>query len=225
MTDTGRAPRVLLLYYSFSGQASGLMHRLAGGLTSVGVEVVMERLHPEVPLRFPIGSIPRTFRLMFTSFIRCRVEIAPLPAICFAPYDLIILAGPTWSYSPSGPVLRLLDRDGRQLFAGRPVLPFISCRRYWRHHFSYLKRRLTACGAMVVNRLVFTHPSPEPALTLGVFLKLAGRNPEKSRFLGKWYHKYGHSQQQFQEAERVGVLLGEALRTGQNLADLPLPPA
>jgi len=216
---------VLLLYYSFSGQASGLMHRLAGGLTSVGVEVVMERLHPEVPLRFPIGSIPRTFRLMFTSFIRCRVEIAPLPAICFAPYDLIILAGPTWSYSPSGPVLRLLDRDGRQLFAGRPVLPFISCRRYWRHHFSYLKRRLTACGAMVVNRLVFTHPSPEPALTLGVFLKLAGRNPEKSRFLGKWYHKYGHSQQQFQEAERVGVLLGEALRTGQNLADLPLPPA
>lgn len=225
MTDTGRAVRVLLLYYSFSGQASGLVHRLVGGLASRGVEVVMERLHPEVPLRFPIGSIPRTFKMMFTSLFRYRVEIAPLPLVCFAPYDLIILAGPTWSYSPSGPVLRLLDRDGRQLFAGRRVLPFISCRRYWRNHFSYLKRRLIACGAIVANRVVFTHPSPEPVLTLGVFLKLAGRNPEKSRFLGKWYHKYGHSQQQLQEAELVGVRLGEALRSSEDLAGLPLPPA
>ncbi len=225
MTDTGRAVRVLLLYYSFSGQASGLVHRLANGLTSAGVEVAMERLHPEVPLRFPLGSIPRTLRMMFTSFLRWRVEIAPLPAVCFDSHDLIILAGPTWSYSPSGPVLRLLDRDGRQLFAGRQVLPFISCRRYWRYHFFYLKHRLTACGAFVVNRIVFTHPSPEPVLTLGVFLKIAGRNPEKSRLLGKWYHKYGHSQQQLQEAERIGGLLGDSLRTGQDLAGLALPPA
>jgi hypothetical protein len=224
MTDTELVPRVLLLYYSFSGQASGLVHRLAGGLTSMGVQVAMERIHTEAPLRFPIGTIPRTFKLMFTSFFRCRVEISPLPPACFAPCDLIILAGPTWSYNPSGPVLRLLDRDGQQLFAGKRVLPFISCRRYWRNHFSYLTRRLIACGAIVANRIVFTHPNPEPVLTLGVFLKLAGRNPEKSRFLGKWYHKYGHSQQQLHEAERVGALLGEALRSGQDLASLPLPP-
>jgi hypothetical protein len=225
MTNAGQAPRVLLLYYSFSGQTSSLVYRLAGGLASQGVDVALERLYPEVPLRFPIGTIPRTFKMMLTTFLRCRVEIAPLLPVCFAPQDLIILAGPTWSYNPSGPVLRLLDRDGRQLFAACRVLPFISCRRYWRVHLRHLKQRLTACGATVVNRVVFSHPTPEPMLSLGVFLKLAGFNPEKSRFLGRWYRKYGHSQQQLQEAERVGARLGEGLVTGQDLAGLPLPPA
>ena len=225
MTHAGPAPRVLILYYSFSGQTGSLVYRLAGGLASRGVEVDMERLYPEVPLRFPIGTIVRTLKMMLTTSLGFRVEIAPLPPVCFASHDLIVLAGPTWSYNPSGPILRLLDRDGRRLFADRRVLPFISCRRYWRAHFWHPKQRLTACGATVVNRIVFSHPTSEPMLSLGVFLKLAGFNPEKSRFLGRWYPKYGHSQQQLQEAERVGARLGEALATGRELAGLALPPA
>jgi hypothetical protein len=224
MMVSEKAPRVLLLYYSFSGQTSGLVHHLAEGLVASGVTVTEERLLPETPLRFPIGTIPRTFRMMLTTFLRRRVAIVPLAAHCFTPHDLIILAGPTWSYNPSGPILSLLDRDGARLFQGGQVLPVISCRGYWRMHLWGLKRLLVALGATVVNRIVFTHPVPEPWLTMGVFLKLAGKNPEKSRLLGKFYRKYGHSRRQFQEAERVGELLGEALRSGQPLTGLALPP-
>jgi hypothetical protein len=224
MKDIGKGPRVLLLYYSFSGQTTGLMCRLSDGLASCGVNVIMERLQTVANLRFPIGTVSRTCRRMLTTFLRRRVGIAPLPAICFESYDLIILAGPTWSYNPSGPVLSMLDRDGSKLFAGCHVLPLISCRRYWRAHLRYVKIRLAACGATVINRIVFRHPTSEPVLSLGVFLKLAGFNPEKSRFMGRWYPKYGHSQQQFQEAEQIGVRLGEAMLAGQDLACLALSP-
>jgi hypothetical protein len=224
MTDFKQAPKVLLLYYSFSGQTGSLAYRLSGGLASCGVNVVMERLRPREPLRFPIGSVLRTLGRMISTFLRRRVDIALLPLVCFESYDLIILAGPTWSYNPSGPILRMLDRDGNKLFAGRRVLPFISCRRYWRAHLYYLKRRLTDCGATAVSRIVFAHPTPEPFLSMGVFLKLAGFNPEKWPLMRKWYPKYGHSPQQLQEAERLGERLGKVLQTGRDMAGLKLPP-
>jgi len=219
-----KKPRVLLLYYSFSGQTSGVLHHLALGLDSMGVEVVLERIHPVSSLRFPIGSVTRTVKMMLTTTLRCRVAIEPLSPLCFEDYNLIILAGPTWSYNPSGPILSLFDRDGRRLFAERLVLPLISCRRYWRVHLWSLRQALRVCGARVVNRVVFTHPTPEPWVTIGVFMKLAGMNPEKSGFMRRFYKKYGHSRRQLDEAQAVGEKIGRALRDGLSLADLTLPP-
>ncbi len=221
---TERAGRVLLLFFSFSGQSSGLAHHLAVGLQRKGVQVVLERLQPVKPMQFPFGSILQTIKMMLLTCFRLRVPILSLEEHCFESYDLIILAGPTWSYNPSGPILALLDRDGRQLFGGQQVLPLISCRRYWRSHFWCLRRKLCSLGAEVVNRVIFIHPTREPWVTLGVFLKLAGKNPERSRFLGKFYRKYGHSKNQFEEAEKIGAQIGAALQIGRPLADLKFPP-
>lgn len=211
--------RVLILYYSFSGQTTALLNRMAAGLEEKGVGVVVERLQTDEGLRFPIGTIPKTVKMMLTTFLRFRVPVRPLPETCFADYDIIILAGPTWSYNPSGPVLAMLDRDGKRLFGGRRVLPLISCRGYWRLHWHGLRRLLEGCGAQVVNRMVFAHPHREPWRTIGVFLKLAGRMPERS-WLGRRYRRYGHSRQQLDEAFRFGGLLGEALAAGKDVARL-----
>ncbi|HAD04544.1 MAG TPA: hypothetical protein DCF93_07950 [Desulfuromonas sp.] len=158
--------------------------------------------------------------MMLLTFFRKRVPIAPLSEKCRQGYDLMVLAGPTWSYHPSGPVLSLLDRDDSGLFAGVTVIPLISCRGYWRMHWFGLRALLRKHGAVVVNCIVFTHPSREPWRTLGVFLKLAGRCPEKSKFLGRYYPRYGHEKRQLEEAFRFGVLLGEALTAGRDLAAL-----
>lgn len=223
ITQTGKPVRVLLLYFSFSGQSSSLAHHFALGLQKQGVEVVQERIQPLQPLHFPFRSILHTLKMMLCTFLRQRMAIEPLSSACFQPYDLMILAGPTWSYNPSGPVLSLLDRDGARLFADRKVLPLISCRRYWRLHFWTLRRMLRTCGAVVTNRLIVTHPTREPWVTLGVFFKLAGKNPERSKFLGKFYRKYGHSKRQLQNAELLGEKIGEALFRGDSLNDLELP--
>jgi hypothetical protein len=218
--ETTTAKKILFISFSLSGQTNNLVARMAGGLEAAGVEVTIERLRPVKPLRFPFGSIRATVLRMLLTFFRPRVPIAPLSEKCRQRYDLIILAGPTWSYHPSGPVLALLDRDGAGLFAGATVIPLISCRGYWRMHWFGLRSMLRSKGAAVVNRIVFTHPSREPWRTLGVFLKLAGRCPEKSKFLGRYYPRYGHEKNQLEEAFRFGVLLGEAMAAGRDPAGL-----
>lgn len=218
----GKTVRVLVLFYSFSGQTSGLLHRLVAGLKQQGVRVWLEKLHPVVPLRFPVGTIAATFKMMSTTFLRLRVPIRELSPQCLEEYDLVILAGPTWSYNPSGPVLSLLDRDGPRLFKGRTVIPLISCRGYWRMHWYGLRRMLRRCGATVPNRMVFDHPHPEPWRTIGVFLKIAGRAPERSPFIGKYYRHFGHSKEQQQTAMLFGRRIGRALRQETPLSRLDL---
>lgn len=206
--------RILLLYFSFSSQTNNLIHALASGLAENNIEVVRERLSPVSPLRFPLGSIFATLRMMIVTFFRKRMPIEPLSEDCFGKFDLIILAGPTWSYNPSGPILAFFDRDGEQVLRGQKVIPLISCRGYWRLHWSGLKRLLVKKGAIVVNLMVFCHPNPEPWRTIGVFLKLAGKVPEKSTWLSGKYPKYGHTRKQLKEAKRFGKMIAQEVQAG-----------
>ena len=206
--------RILLLDFSFSSQTNNLVQALVTGIGEYNVEVARERLTPLEQLRFPIGTITGTFRMMLETFFRKRMPIEPLSSQCFETYDLIILAGPTWSYNPSGPVLSLIDRDGNKLFAQQEVLPLISCRGYWRVHEWGLKQLLKKCGAHVENLIVFSHPNIEPWRTIGVFLKLAGKIPERTSWLRKKYLKYGHTRKQLDEAKRFGQMIGREMSEG-----------
>jgi len=221
-TDLIELPRVLILCFSFSGQTVGLINNLVNGLKDQGVDPVVEKLRPVEPLHFPASGYFSTFGMMLATFFRRRIAIEELSSVCSAEYDLIILAGPTWSYNPSGPILSLLDRDGPHLFGGKVVLPLISCRGYWRTHWFGLRSLLRRCGAIVPNLIVFSHPCPEPWRTIGVFLKIAGKNPERSRFFGRYYKRFGHSREQWDEAWRFGMQIGEALKRNVSLESLDL---
>jgi multimeric flavodoxin WrbA len=223
-SDEHTPPHVLILYYSFSGQTAGLLNNLSLGLRAQGLEVTLEKLRPLNPPRFPVGSVAATLKMMLLTALRQRLPIREPSELVWSGYDLLILAGPTWSYNPSGPVLDFLDRFGSRLFKGRQVIPLISCRGYWRLHWFGLKRMLQNCGAQVPNRMVFAHPTPEPWRTIGVFLKIAGKAPERSKFLGPRYQRYGHSKEQLAEAERLGEVLGQALLAGRSLQELDLQP-
>jgi len=211
-----------VLFYSFSGQSGGLVQRLIAGLREEGIEVRSERLQPAIPLRFPVGTIPRTIRMMITTLFRQRVVILQPETPSPDDYELVILAGPTWSFNPSGPVLALLDQYPN-LLRGKPVLALISCRGYWRRHWCYLQGRLRQIGAQPLGPLVFDHPQAEPWRTIGVFLKIAGTAPERSPLIGRVYRRFGHNREQFDEAGRLGHTLGQSLQQGAipNLIRLP----
>lgn len=215
-----RCKKILLLSYSFSGQTNVLLRNLTETLEAGGHLVYKEKLSPTVPLRFPVGSITGCIKMMLTTFCRQRIPIAPLSEPCREPYDLMIIAGPTWSYNPSGPILSLIDRDGPTLFKDQTIIPLISCRGYWRMHQSGLTRLLRHCGATIPNCMVFSHPNSEPWRTIGVFLKIAGKTPERAPIIGSHYHHFGHSKEQLLEAARFGALLDQALVEGTPLAAL-----
>ena len=215
-----KSPKILFLYYSFSGQTGVLVNRMAAGLKEQGVEVFFEKLKPVKHLRFPTSGIIKTYAMMFATFVRTRVPIKELSSKCRQDFALIILSGPTWSYNPSGPILAFLDRDGTEILGDRNVLPLISCRGYWGFHWKGLRKMLIRCGANVVNVMAFSHPNPEPWRTIGVFLKIAGKNPERSSFLGKHYTRFGHTNEQMEEAYRFGKQIGESLKQQTPLSEL-----
>ncbi len=219
-SSTLQPKKILILFYSYSSQTKNLLQAMEKGLSGESVQVLRQRLEPVTPLYFPFGTIPKTVWKMLVTFVRQRVPIQPLPAECFDSFDLVILAGPTWSYNPSGPVLSLFDRDGKRLFKDQVVLPLISCRGYWRMHWWGLKFLLKKCGATVPNLIVFSHPSKEPWKTLGVFFKLAGKHPERMSWMKKHYRKYGHTRDQIALAGVIGEQIGIALTSGTDLADL-----
>ena len=209
---TTKQRRVLILYYSFSSQTRNLLYAFAKGLSTSGVEVFWYQIRPLKNLHFPLGSVAETLKMMVTSFFRLRLPIFP-PAddVCDG-YDLIVLAGPTWSYNPSGPVLSFFDMKA-SCFRGKRVVPFISCRGYWRMHYWQLRVMLRRTGADVLGSIIFRHLGPEPWRTVGVFLKLIGRNPESGRsWFRKYYRKFGHTKEQLDYAVRLGCRYGQAIR-------------
>lgn len=206
---------MLIIYYSFTQQTKLQLKQFRAGLESCEIEVTQERIEPVQPYEFPFRSNYSLAVAMIQTFFRRRMETQPVSARCIDNWDRIILAGPTWSYQPCGPILDFLDRFGREVCAGKRIIPFISCRSYWRWHYWTLRRRLQKIGAQVEQPIVFEHPMREPWRFIGLVLQLRGKmiRREKSWFR-KYYPGYGHNKEQGREAmargrEMAGKLLSE----------------
>lgn len=204
--------RVLIIYYSFTQQTKLQLKQFIAGLESCDIETSLVRLEPVHPYEFPFRTNYRLAAAMVETFFRRRMEIKPVSAQCVGDWDRIVLAGPTWSYQPCGPVLDFLDRFAGEVCAGRTIIPFISCRSYWRWHYRILKARLRRVGAVVEEPIVFTHPVREPWRFIGLVLQLRGKmiRREKSWFR-KHYPGYGHNKEQGLAALRKGQAIAERL--------------
>jgi hypothetical protein len=209
--------RVLIVYYSYTQQTRLLLKRFREGLEQAGVVVTVERLEPLAPFEIPFRSNFRLLTVMVRTFFRQRSPVQPVAPGCYGDWDRIVIAGPTWSYQPSGPILAFLDREGKGIFAGQRVLPLISCRSYWRVHYWSLRRRLRQFGAEIDPPLVFCHPIREPWRVIGLLLQLRGKMVRRGEsWFRRFYPAYGHSPAQIEEAYRKGrELAAELTATGR----------
>lgn len=204
--------RILILYYSHTQQTRLLMKSFTQGLARPGVDVLVQQLEPVQAYDMPFRSNWKLIAAMVETFFCRQMAIKPLPAQCFEPYDLIILAGPTWSYQPSGPMLSLLTTYGDRLCSEKPILPVISCRSYWRIHFWQVKKRLNQAGMQVAEPIVFCHPIREPYRIIGLLLQLRGKMVmRKDSWFRKHYPGYGHSREQLTDAVARGREIGDRL--------------
>lgn len=204
--------RVLIIYYSFTQQTRLLIKKFGTGLAEENIVVGFERLIPVESYDFPFKSDYRLFTAMVKTFFRKRSKIRDVSPICYEDWDRIVLAGPTWSYHPSGPILDFLDRYGTKICRGKEIVLIISCRSYWRIHFWSLRRALKRHGVIKLTPLIFVHPIKEPFRFIGLVLQLRGKmiRREKSWFR-KHYPGYGHNRTQLEEAYKQGIDLGREL--------------
>jgi hypothetical protein len=207
-SETGVSKRLLIIYYSFTQQTRLLLKRFAAGLEETGIEVTLVRLEPVTPYSMPFRTNLSLLRAMVETFFCRRTPIKELPVACRGGWDRIVIAGPTWSYQPSGPVLSFLDHYAADC-ENIDVTPLISCRSYWRLNYRTVRKKLEKAGARVLEPIVYQHPTKEPYRVIGLLLQLRGKMVRRDKsWFRKHYPHYGHNQDQLQQAETRGREMG-----------------
>ena len=145
--------RVLVLWWSQSGQLENCMRAFCSPLEEAGHELVYAEVKPSEPYPFPwnvsafFGQFPETFREEGVD-----LDFEP-PG---GDFDLVVTASQVWFLKPSPPFTRLLS-DHPELFRGRRVLTLVACRNMWIRGWGRLAERIRGAGGAITDRVVAVH--------------------------------------------------------------------
>ena len=138
----GRPPRVLLLFYSFTGQsqkvleAAGEVFRDRGcDVETAAIEFTDEK-YAERFSRFPLRRVwPDMLSVLKAQKRGDTGEIRTPDTVRNQDYDLICIGSPTWWETASMPLRSFLKSDeAHPLLDGKPFAVFVVCRQYWQEN-------------------------------------------------------------------------------------------
>jgi menaquinone-dependent protoporphyrinogen IX oxidase len=187
----GHRPRVLLLYYSYTGQAmkvleaAGEVFRERGcDVHTAGIEFTDRRYAGRFS-RFPMRSVwPDMLSVLPAQLRRATGEIQTPDEVRRADYDLICIGSPTWWRTTSMPVRSFLKSDeARNLLAGKPFAVFVVCRRYWRENLDAVRKLGSKQGGTYVDGLHFAYPGGQVSSMLSLTSYL-GSGEYRDKYLG-----------------------------------------
>lgn len=211
--------RVLVVYYSQTGQLRRVAESLCAPLTTAGIEVDWCALQPRQAYPFPwpffrfFDQFPETVHLD-------PPALQPLSVDASRHYDLIVLAYTVWFLSPAPPVIAFLkSADARQLLANRPVVTLIACRNMWLLAQEIVKDLLASVGARLCDNIVLTDRGS--ALTTFVTTPrwmLTGRQNAFWRV----FPRAGLDELQIAGAARFGIAIARSLQAGQSTSEQPM---
>ena len=122
--------KVLVLYYSQSGQLKRVVDSFISKLPDDEIKVDVREIEPvqNYPYPWPFYEFADEFPEA-VHMDGCEVkEVEDLEP----EYDLVILGYTIWFLSPSSPVVGFLKSDqAKRIFKGKPVVTLIACRDMW----------------------------------------------------------------------------------------------
>ena len=200
--------RVLVVYYTQSGQLKEIIDSVLSPLT----EVTIDFLPIDTTEPFPF---PWTDEAFFGAFPESYLQI-PQPLKPFelvhTDYDLVILGYQVWYLSPSIPFNSFLQSEaGKQLLQGKPVITVSGTRNMWVMAHQKVKKLLTECGAHLVGNIALTdrHHNHISVITIVQWLFSGDKN---KRYLGV-FPKAGVADKDIQGASVYGTLIAPHLQT------------
>ena len=201
--------RVLVVYYTQSGQLKEIIDSVLSPLT----EVTIDFLPIDTAEPFPF---PWTDEAFFGAFPESYLQI-PQPLkpfqLAHTDYDLVILGYQVWYLSPSIPFNSFLQSEaGKQLLQGKPVITISGTRNMWVMAHQKVKKLLTDCGAHLVGNIALTdrHHNHISVITIVQWLFSGDKN---KRYLGV-FPKAGVADKDIQGASVYGTLIAPHLQTG-----------
>lgn len=197
MTDTTgaergeRPPRVLLLYYSYTGQSQKVLEAAGEVLRARGCEVhkaeieFTDQRYAEKFSHFPMRRVWPDMMSVLGAQKRGETGEIKIPdAARNGDYDLICIGSPTWWQTVSMPMRSFLKSDeAGKLLSGKPFAVFVVCRQYWRENLEAVRELAGEQGGRYVDEIHFTYPgdSLRSMLSLTSYL---GSGEYRQRYLG-----------------------------------------
>jgi menaquinone-dependent protoporphyrinogen IX oxidase len=194
MTSTGRGekpPRVLLLYYSYTGQSLKVLEAAGEVFAERGYDVhkaPLEFTDPRYAERFSRFPMRRVWPDMLSVLPAQRRgatgEIRTPDTVRDGDYDLICIGSPTWWQTVSMPMRSFLKSDEAQkLFSGTPFAVFVVCRQYWQENLTAVRELAEQQGGRYVDEVHFTYPG-DPLRSMLSLTSYLGSGQYREKYLG-----------------------------------------
>lgn len=147
--------KVLVLYYSQTGQLKRVLDSFVSTLGSESVKIEKRAIEPKVKYPFP-WSFYDFFDEFPESVYMDSCELNELQNID-DDYDLIILGYTVWYMSPSIPVTSFLkSAQAKSIFKDKPVVTVVACRDMWILAQERMKTMLNELDARVIDHVALT---------------------------------------------------------------------
>ena len=210
--------RVLVLYYSQSGQLKNMVNSATEPLkASDEVQVDYRKIEPVTKYPYPWPFYP-FFDAFPEAIYMNGCEVEPIDDLA-DDYDLIILGYTIWFLSPSIPVTGFMQSEqAKRLFKDKPVVTLIACRDMWVMAQEKMKSLLSDVGATLIDNVVLTDQggSIYAFVTTPRWLLTGKKDP----FWG--FPAAGVSKKELQESSRFGERILEGLKKSEEKAKTPM---
>jgi menaquinone-dependent protoporphyrinogen IX oxidase len=186
-----RPPRVLLLYYTYTGQslrvleAAGVVFRERGCEVQKAAIEFTDQRYAERFSRFPMRRVwPDMLSVLPAQKRGATGEIRTPDTVRNGDYDLICIGSPTWWQTVSMPMRSFLKSDeARKLLADKPFAVFVVCRQYWKENFTAVRELAEQQGGRYADGIHFTYPG-DPLRSLLSLTSYLGSGEYLDRYLG-----------------------------------------
>jgi hypothetical protein len=147
--------KVLVLYYSQSGQLKRVVDSFTSTLHDEDIEVIYKSIQPVEQYPYPWP-----FYEFFDEFPEAAhmdgCEVKPLEDID-DDYDLIILGYTIWFLAPSSPIVGFMKSEqAKKLLKNKPVVTLIACRDMWVLAQEKMKELLNSVDAKLIDNVALT---------------------------------------------------------------------
>ena len=197
MTDTTsagrgeRPPRVLLLYYSYTGQSQKVLEAAGEVFSARGAEVhkaaieFTDQRYAEKFSRFPMRRVwPDMLSVLGAQKRNETGEIRTPDTVRDSDYDLILIGSPTWWDNVSMPLRSFLkSEEARKLLSGKPFAVVVVCRTFWRENLEAVRELAEEQGGRYIDEIHFTYPGNNLRSMLALTSYL-GSGEYRKKYLG-----------------------------------------
>jgi menaquinone-dependent protoporphyrinogen IX oxidase len=213
-----RRPRILLLYYTYTGQALKVLEAAGEVFHDRGCEVqkaqieFTDRRFAERFSRFPMRRVwPDMLSVLPAQMRRASGDIRTPDAVRDGNYDLVCIGSPTWWRTTSMPMRSFLkSHEAQNLLAGKSFAVFVVCRRYWRENLAAVRKLAEKQGGRYLDGVHFAYPGDQLHSMLSLTSYL-GTGEYRDRYLGVRIPATNVQPEQLEETRKFASALADRL--------------